>query len=231
MKNIFTIAVLLIALTGNAQKLIHHVSLGFSNNGQISDEMNRFYFSQFQSPTADNYHSLALKGNLTYSITTHNFEFGIIAGYGQRADRFAQHHSEKTHASQQYASAMPFALKIWKFKAVHLSAGAGIPCYAISHYDVSGKNDSGSSFDMRMTGGNSIGISGLVQLKWNLTERFSINGLMNFGVLHMAYGKDYALRSYDANGNLTGMAYSTAYKQQKTIIPSPELSLAIGFRL
>lgn len=231
MKNILSIVLLFIALAGNAQKLTHHLSLSVTNNGQLSQTMSRVYFYHYYAANTQKYRRIAFKSDLTYSITTaNNLEFGIAAGYGQRTD----HHSRNDgsdHISQHYASAMPFfAMKGWNFNALQLSAGAGIPCYLISDYTATVKAHGGVVSYMNIGGGTAFGISGLVRAKWNFTERLSLSGLMNFGVLYMDYAKDFQLSSYDASGNLTGTATSDP-RQQKTIIPSPELSVAIGFRL
>lgn len=230
MKHILPIVLLFIALAGNAQKLTHHLSLSITNNGQLSQTMNHFYFYYYYAANTQKYNRIVFKSDLTYSISTaNNLEFGMAAGYGQRTDRQSGN-NESDHISQHYASAMPFAMKGWNFNSFQLSVGAGIPCYLISDYTSTVKAYGGVISYMNIGGGTAFGISGLMRAKWDFTERLSLSGLMNFGVLYMDYAKDFRFSSYDMGGNLTGTATSDP-RQQKTIIPSPELSVAIGFRL
>lgn len=230
MKNILSIVLLCVTMVGNAQKLTHQLSLSVTNNGQLSQTMNRFYFYYYYTADTQKYNRIAFKSDLTYSVTTaKNIEFGIAAGYGQRTDRQSSY-NESVHISQHYASAMPFVMKGWNFSSIQLSAGAGIPYYLISDYTSTVRAHGGVIAYMNIGGGTAFGISGLMRAKWNFTKRLSLSGLMNFGVLYMDYAKDFQFSNYDASGNLTGTATSDP-RQQKTIIPSPELSVAIGFRL
>jgi hypothetical protein len=229
MKNTVLTVFLLISLVGNAQKGAHNVSLGLSNNGQIAAAMTHYYFVWFYTADVPEYKRLELKTDFTYSYATANgLEFGLAAGYGQRKEKYEGTHLE-TKVSQQYASAMPFFLRGWQFRQFQISAGGGIPCYRIGDYNARLLNDSPGA-SMHITGGGAIGVSGLVRMKWSFTERFSLNGLVNFGVLYMDYGKENLFYNYDSQGNITGTAVSLS-KQQRVVIPSPELLLSIGFRI
>lgn len=229
MKNTVLALFLLISLVGNTQKGAHNVSLGFSDNGQLSPAMTDYYFVWYYAVSTTQYKRLALKADLAYSyITAKGLEFGLTAGYGQRTENYRRE-IEEVETAQHYASVMPFILKGWQFNAVQISAGGGIPCYRINDYNANQKTPYASA-RMNITGGEAFGISGLMRLKWNVTKRWSLNGLVNYGVLYMDYGEKQVYDSYDSQGNITGTAYSFS-KQKRTLVPSPELSLSIGFRI
>lgn len=230
MKNIILAILLLTNAVANAQKGAHHISLGISNNGQLSKAMNDYYFSWFYNINVPNYKQLEYKTDLTYSYSTaKQLEFGISVGYAQRTENYSTN-TDKVNISQHYLSGMPFIMKGWNFNSIQVSAGAGIPYYFISDHDVDVTSNIGYSARMHITGGNAIGLNGLVRLKWNFTERLSVNGMAGFGLLYMDYGRENILYNYDTDGNLTGKAFSLQ-RQRRTTVPAPELSLSIGFKI
>jgi|GEM_PF-5796239 len=225
MKNTLLFSSLLCISGVFAQESSHNVSLGVSNNGQLSSTIDDFYLDNdiIGFPSSS---TTAFKINAEYSFKSkNNLEFGLTAGYAQRDGKYKISTTEGKY-SQQYYSATPFLLKVWSFDRLQLSTGAGIPLYYIS--DLEDVRTSTLKVTRTTDGGMAFGLNSITRLKFHFTEKLFLVTAVNFGILHSDLGGQ--VRFKWENGNFAGPA-SNPLEHNSTVLTAPEFSFGIGFKI
>lgn len=229
MKQLIILVALMCVKTGFAQDTLRrYFSLTYSNNGQIADAVNDFYFK----PRSDyDLRQSIFKVNAAYSFRTQKgIEFGLQSGYGQRRDRYPQANGGKTHtARQNYYSVTAFALKTWQFDRFHIAAGGGIPLNVISEYSLTGNDYQDQPFKTTFDGGITIGLNSITQLRFFLTERLSLTSSVQFGWMYAELGGTFASKPDDPDYQAVWMVEEERVLR-KTVFTSPEFFFGIGFR-
>lgn len=163
----------------------HNIALGVSNNGQLSQVSDGFYFdiqnmkSIFLPYWTITQQQSSWKGTAEYNCQLDNrLEFGLSGGFGQRKESYVTNLS-KLKASQQYFSLLPFFLKRWPLGKLQFALGAGFPLHFAGTFRSSAREyhqQSGLSVvgNNTLTGGYAYGISTISRIKWFFTPRFSL---------------------------------------------------------
>lgn len=219
---------------------VHNVAVGVSNNGQLSQVCDDFYFDYYNmkvlfNPTRTlkrDESSFKMMTEYSYQTST-GLEFGVNGGFGQRRETHITDVSD-VKASQQYISLLPFVLKNWQIQKLQFSLGGGLPLHVArdfkasvqEHYALISEHIVSNNV---LDGGYTFGISAIGRIRWMFTPKFSLMATASFGALFSRFGGDFTI-------NPTPESYPISYqvhdrRQTGFSLPAPELSFGIGFRI
>lgn len=218
----------------------HNIAVGVSNNGQLSQVGDEFYFDYYNMKVLFNPTRTLKRDESSFKLTAeysyqhqNGLEFGLNGGFGQRKETRVTDVSD-VKASQQYISLLPFGLKSWQIKNLQFSLGGGLPLHVARDFKASVQEyyylfPQNIVSENVLDGGYAIGISAIGRIRWMFTPKFSLMATASFGALYSRFGEDFTV-------NLTPESYPIGYqihdrKQTGFSLPAPELSFGIGFRI
>ena len=239
-KILFSLPLFVSVFISRAQTGPHQVSLDVSNNEQLSQVSDDFYFryenmmaifSPGKTLAEDHF---AFKTMLGYSYrTVQKLEMGLNCGFGMRKNNYQTDVSD-IEASQRYFSLLPFVLKVWEFRELQLAIGGGVPIHLAGTFKASYSEHSNwlSSdiiADNTLDGGSAIGISAIGRVRWFFTPRFAVSGTVNYGVLYSNFGGDFNVAP---TADSYPVYFNTRTRRQSGIsLPAPELSVGLTFHI
>lgn len=234
MKNLIVVIGLLSTGYGFTQDTVsainpamHHLSVSYASNGQISNMAQTLYF---ETPEQEKLQQSAFRICAAYSFQSQKgAEFGVQFGFGQRKDLYTRPDPAE-ESSQKYYSIMLFVLKTWDLNRFSISTGGGIPLHMVSEYHFSGNDYMGKSFSATHEGGFAAGLNSVTQLRFFLTERLALTSSVQFGWLHADLGGK--LERIPGDPNYTPVWITKEERTyQKSAFSQPDFLFGLGFRL
>ena len=243
MKHLTTFFFCILTYASFGQTSGHYLTISYSNNGQIYDAIDQFYFfalSGYQ-PNNDvfNYEQSDLKFNFQYEYVTHKnlVLFGKV-GYSDRKDSYTISSVRPAHGNkeQNYLNISLGAKYILEGDNLQFSAGIEIPYYKISTYkEKLFLTDPQNTFYQTqfIDGGTVYGLNTIYSAKFFFTKTFFLSADLDFGLLFFNLGGqsntviDYQNPIQYPTSPYT--PYDDSYK--KTTVSKPEFYFGIGAKL
>ncbi|MES2555646.1 MAG: hypothetical protein V4604_05815 [Bacteroidota bacterium] len=185
------------------------VSLSLSNQGQVDQVLNGFYYPAHETAYQDD----ATEGkllNLKYNLTTSyalksNLQCRLRIGFGQRNNESVQDYKPsywEFNDEQQLLEIAPSIALTEQLGKLTLTGGAELPFYIISDFkqtlyyaEFSDETMTQYSlYRLSMDGGLIYGVNGFANIRYQLNKRFSFFTEFNAGILRSQLGDK--LRSY-----------------------------------
>lgn len=241
MKVLSSIFFLILSSIVLSQEDKHYASLDYSNNGNISKELQEFYFNPIQEYAPGNdvsfYKETSFKLNLnyTYKFKT-NWGVGLSIGYGTRKDNFNISNQPDTWTgdqSQKYYSFGFNGLYYWKINKLELGTGLELPFTIISDHIQNIYQDEPNQqmhYVQKTTGGISFGINSLTTVKIFITDFLYLNARASFGFTKLNLGdktSQYIISQDPVNYPDTPYTYDNKFVN--SYFANPELSFGVGF--
>lgn len=219
----------------------HFFTLSYSNNGQIADVIDKFYFSQGSYlPNNDvfTYKQNDLKFNFHYEFLSRSmFSFFGKIGYSERKDTYEVSNVTPANGSMEqnyfnFSLGAKYNLKVDRFQ---FSTGIEIPYYKISDHTEKLFWDSPSQTiheHMTTDGGTAYGLNSISSLKFFISNRIFLSTDIAFGLLIFNLGgQSYYVIDYQnpVVAPLPIDPRDASYK--KTSITNAELFFGIGIKI
>ncbi len=236
---IFVLLSLPLTVFGQVEK--HKIEILYSNNGNISREINQFYFhpTHEYGPGDDvfSYHEMSYKLNLYYAVVLkQNWEFGITGGYGRRVDRYdiANNPNWNGDKCQRFYSVAISSKFNFQFDRFEFASGFEIPISIFSEHQTNyfqNDLDQKAHYRLSVSGGFGLGINSLSSMSFNIKDGLYAITKISFGFHHLNTGGTlkYELISQTSN-NLDNILYEIPSIFKKNYFSSPDLQIGIGWR-
>lgn len=219
----------------------HSISLNYSNNGNLRNELQEFYFNPIGEYAPGNdvssYKEISIKFSLNYNFEIkENWGIGLFAGYGARKDKFDISNQPETWTgdqSQKYYSFGVNGLYFWKINKLEIGTGLEVPFNVISDHIQNIYQDEPTQkmhYAQKTTGGFSFGINCLTTVKIFITDFLYLNARASFGFTKLNVGgktSQYIVSQDPVNYPDTPYSYDNKFS--KSYFANPELSFGVGF--
>lgn len=217
----------------------HLFTLSYSNNGQINNEINEFYFFKGSyTPNDDvfSYQQNEYKLNLQYEyVTKKMFSFHGKFGYSNRKDVYEISNWTPANGNkkQNYMNFSLGAKYIYQIGKLQFSTGLEIPYYRISDYKekfISNDPNLNIESTIHIDGGSAVGLNNISSVKLFVSKSFFISTDLTFGILKFNLGGQTYETIYYQDPILiqNSLPYNSTY--DKITISKPELYFGIGFK-
>lgn len=218
----------------------HLFTLTYSNNGQINDEIDEFYFFKGSYGPNDDvftYKQSEYKLNFHYEyVTKKQFSFYGKFGYSDRKDSYeisnwTPANGNKKQNQINISIGAKINHQIGKFQ---FATGLEIPYYKISDYKekfISNDPNLILHQTIHIDGGNVFGLNNISSIKVFITKNFFISTDLTFGILNFQLGGEtnYMIDYQNPILYQNGLPYDVSYN--KITISKLELYFGIGFKL
>ena len=225
------------------------ISLGLSNQGQVDQVLNGFYYPAHETGYQDD----ATEGkllNLKYNLTTSyalkpNLQCRLRVGFGQRNNESVQDYDLtywEVNDEQQLLEIAPSIGLSEQLGKLTLTGGVELPFYFISdlkqtlYYAEFSDNvmTQYSLYELTMDGGLIYGVNGYANIRFQLNKYFSFFTEFNAGAMRSQLGDKYRSHGtvYPTGGTPTDSGQIETDKIQSTIYFSPiqaQLGLTVHF--
>lgn len=232
---------LIIHSIASSQEDKHSISLNYSNNGNISNELQEFYFNPIGEYAPGNdvsfYQEKSFKFSLNYTFEfKENWGIGLGVGYGARKDNFDISNQPDTWTgdqSQKYYSFGFNGLYYWRMNKLILGTGLELPFTIISDHIQNIYQDEPNQqmhFEQKTTGGFSFGINSVTTVKILITKFLYLNARASFGFSKLNVGGEtsqYIVLQDPVIYPDTPNTYDNKFV--KSYFANPELSFGVGF--
>lgn len=203
-----SIVLLFFTFTTSAQEK-WGVSLSVSNQGQVDQVLNGFYYPAHETAYQDD----ATEGkllNLKYNLTTSyalkpNLQCRLRMGFGQRNNESVQDYEQgywEFNDEQQLLEIAPSIALTEQMGKLTLTGGVELPFYIISDFKQTlyyaefsdAVMTQYSLYRLSMDGGLIYGVNGFANIRFQLNKRFSFFTEFNTGIMRSELGDK--MRSY-----------------------------------
>jgi len=229
MKNHFLLAALtLMSFSSGAQDGNHSLTFSLSNNGQIADVMETFYFNGLYEPNHNTYNYRRRSYNL---VLDYNYYFrksavGLNVSYGERNEKYeisGQSDIPLGKEKQYYISVGPSIQRIWAFEDLRFHLGFEIPLFFISEHQEFYTTEN-VSYTITVDPGIAYGLNTSVGFDWFFYKNLYARANASLGVLKFDLGGN---RHYE---DTSPYAYDLECSFDQIVFTQPALSLGIGIR-
>lgn len=227
----------------NGQKTDHLFYLTVSNNGQLEEVIDDFYFESDSYNPADDVLSFdqsIMKFNFHYEIKTKkNLIFSSTFGYGYRRDRYVVGNQPGIPPiGEEYQTYLSGAVGIryaWSIEKFQVSTGLELPLYIFSDCEKTYQQDDPNQtmhFTETTTGGNAFGINSTTSLKWFVIPNLFISANLSFGLLKFDVGNE-TITNFEVQDPIftNDLVWERENSYTKTTITRPEFLFGLGVRL
>jgi hypothetical protein len=231
----------LLTFTTFGQKAENLFTFSYSNNGQIYDVIDEFYFSQgAYLPNNDvfTYNQSDVKFNFQYEyLTPKDYSFYCKVGYSNRYDTYTISNVQPANGSKEQnyeniALGVKYTIRGDHFE---FSTGLEIPYFKVSTYTEKLFWNSPTqplTDTQTLDGGSVYGLNSVYSMKVFISKTVFISTDLVFGLLYFNLGG----MAYQVVDYLKPPAYTTTeppyietYK--KTTVSKPEFSFGLGIKL
>lgn len=240
MKYTTTIIFLTLCSIAISQEDKHSLSLSYSNNGNIKNEVHKFYFNPIHeySPGDDVsfYKESSFKLNLNYTLKfKENWGVGLSGGYGHRKDDFNISNQPDSWTGDQSQKYYAFGINgqyYWRMDRLELGTGLELPFTIISNHIQNIYQDEPNQqmhYAQETTGGFSFGINSVTSIKIFLTKFLYLNAKASFGYTKLNLGEitsQYFVSQDPVIYPDTPYEYDNKYV--KNYFANPELNFGVG---
>lgn len=236
---LFAFCTLATFLVGQEEK--NKLEISYSNNGNLANEMDRFYFNPVSEygPGDDvyNYKETSFKFNLYYGVVTKSkWEFGLNVGFGKRTDKYdisnlPDWSGDKMHNYYSGSLIAKYNMNIDRFE---FGSGFEIPFNILSTHTTNyyqHEPEQVAHFRNVVSGGFSFGLNSYSCVSFNLKEWLYLTSKISFGYTHLKVGgelkHELVSQSPETYGN-EDYIIDNIYK--KNYFSSPDLQIGLGWR-
>lgn len=219
----------------------HLISINYSNNGNISKELQEFYFNPIQEYAPGNdvslYKEKSFKFSLNYTFKIRqNWGIGLCVGYGGRKDNFDISNQPDTWTgdqSQKYYSFGFNGLYYWRINRLELGTGLELPFTLISDHFQNIYQDEPNQqmhYTQKTSGGFSFGINSITTVKLFLAKFLYLHASASFGFMKLNAGGETSLYIVSQDPVIypdTPITYDNKFV--KSYFANPELCFGVGF--
>lgn len=240
---ILTTLSLFIIDLANGQETEHLFYLTVSNNGQLEEVIDDFYFEPDSYNPSDDVFSFdqtIMKFNFHYEFKTKkDLIFSSTFGYGYRRDRYVVGNQPGIPPDgEEYQTYLSGAIGIryaWSIEKVQVSTGLELPLYIFSDCVKTYQQDDPNQtihYTETTTGGKAFGINSTTSLKWFVLPNFFISSNLSFGLLKFDVGHETITNNEVQDPIFTSEPiWVRENSYRKTTITRPEFLFGLGARL
>jgi hypothetical protein len=226
------------------QSKSHLINITVSNNGQIEDVLDGFYWTGAYGPGDDtySYKRNAFKFNLMYELLTiskYSFHGRIGFGTNKNTYNISNVTVANGNTSQNFFNFSLGSKYNFTFDKFQISTGLEIPFYYIGKYTEKFYWDNQTesqiiTYDVLIDDGYSIGLNSITSIKFYPTKRFFIMADIVFGAMHFNLGDKYYYK--DNTESTIDPSITSQYSWEiersykTTVLTKPELHFGFGIK-
>ena len=242
MKLILSAILILLSASTIGQTSRHYFSFSVSNNGQLGEIADEYYFSGGDDYGPNNdvsyYKQNELKWNLAYQyLNNKSILLGIQYGHQKRTDEYVLLNTPNANGtkSQTIHNLSLSALYQYSFDRFSLAIGPSIPLFIFDEYsddllitDTNKVTESNYSLDL----GLAYGINLKTSLLFFATKHLFFSTTIEFGFLHAELGGEADYSVHETTSTSSQNTYHSTYSSPftKNFFTKPELHLGIGYK-